>query len=193
MHPIAVVHLAVEPLDAAGDPAGVDEGIQAQAFLARQHAAARQAPAGRFRLLPHQPVREREVEAQERAVAGRPPAGGQHERHRPHEVRRDARQGPALPREAAQRGHVARLQRPDAAVYRLGAVERRAAAEVAAVDDGHRQSAQRGVPRRDGAVNAAAEHQQIERAGRQRRRVASHGRHDTVAGFAPLETTVATA
>ena len=59
-------------------------------------------------------------------------------------------------------GEVHRLQRSQAAVQRLVVVEGGAGAEVALVDERHRQAAQRRVPRREGAVDAGADDEQIE-------------------------------
>ena len=177
MHTIAVVHLALEPLDSPADPLRVDKWIALETLVTRQQSAGRQTrggTGGRFRVFPNEPVSEREVQPQERPVPSDSPVGRKHERYRPDQMRHGACQGPAFPREPAQRAHVAGLQRPYTTMYRLRTVGGGAAAEVPAVDDRNRQAAQRRIPGGNGTVDATANHQEIETAACQPRRFPSH-------------------
>ena len=85
------------------------------------------------------------------------------ERQRPHQVRGDAQQGAPLPHVLAQLVEAQALQAADAAVQRLGVVERGAAADVAAIDQGDAQAAQGRIPGDGRAVDARADDHQIER------------------------------
>ena len=75
----------------------------------------------------------------------------------------DAQDGAPLAHVLAQLVEAEALQAADAAVQGLGVVEGRAAADVTAVEQGDAQAAQRGVPGDGGAVDAGADHHQVER------------------------------
>ena len=102
---------------------------------------------------------------------------GRHdERQRLHQMRRDAGQRAPLADEQPHLREVHRLQRAQAAVQRLQVVERRRRAEVVLVDERHRQAAQRGVPRRERAVEAGADDDHVEASIRQAAEIARHPR-----------------
>ena len=71
-------------------------------------------------------------------------------------------------------GHVAGLERANAPVHDLRAIERSSAPEISAVDDADGQAAQRRVPGGDCAVYAATHDEKIERPGGESREIASH-------------------
>src|ERR1051326_6301418 len=91
-------------------------------------------------------------------------------------MRRDAGQGPALAHRFARAAQIERLQVAQPAVDRTEVVERSAAAEILALDEGDRESALRRVVRDREAVNAAADDQDVERPGRQ----AAEGTHQSL-------------
>ena len=81
------------------------------------------------------------------------------------EVRRDdSHQRPPLLVGLADEPHVAEAEVPEAAVDQLGRRRRRAAAEVAPVDERHREPVGRGRLGDAGADDAAADHEQVEAA-----------------------------
>ena len=176
MDPVAVVHLVVEPLDAAGHAVRIDERVEIEAFVAGQQPTRRQSSGGGESVVPiaRQQVVEREIETQQSSVAGDSAVCRDDERQGPDQMGRDAAQRPALSYEPAQRGDVAGLQRPNAAVQGLRAVERGAAAEVGAVDNGGAKAAQGRIPGCDRAVYAPADDEEVEGTGRQRREVSAH-------------------
>ncbi len=91
-----------------------------------------------------------------------------------YEVRGDADQRPALADEPPHLLDVHRLERPETAVQGLVVVKRGPAAEIAAVDQSDVEPALGRVPGRRGAVDAGANHQDVEASVRQPAEVAHH-------------------
>jgi hypothetical protein len=77
-------------------------------------------------------------------------------------VRGDARDGPPLEDGLAHAAEVTALQVPQPAVDRLQVIERRAGAKIVALHERHPEAAQRRVPGRGQAVQAAADDQEVE-------------------------------
>jgi hypothetical protein len=101
--------------------------------------------------------------------------GGRHdERQGTDQMRQNARQRAPLADEQPHLREVERLQRAQSAVQRLEVVEGGGRAEIAFVDDGDRQPALRGVPRRGDAVEAGADDNHVEFRVRQTAEVALH-------------------
>ena len=172
----AVGELGVMPLDRASDPVGIQPRRQTQAFLSRDNATGRQvlARVGQVVAVARQQVVEAEVGAKRQLVTRQSATGGQQEGQGVDEVRQDVREGATLAQVLAHLAEVPALERAHAAVHRLGVVERRAAAEVPLVDQGHLEAALRRIPGRGGAVDAGADDEQVELGGREPTRIASH-------------------
>ena len=115
-----------------------------------------------------------ERDAHHRPAALRAARGRDDKRQRPHQVRDDAGQRAALADEQPHLLEVERLQRAQAAVQGLQVVERGAAAEVAAIDQGHGEAAVDGVPGDGRAVDSGADDQHVEPGVRQSPEVAHH-------------------
>src|SRR5262249_55123301 len=95
-------------------------------------------------------------------------------RQRLDRMRRDARKRAPLADRFPRAPEVERLQIPQAAVDRTEMIERRAAAEVVALDQRDRQPAVRRVVRDRQAVHTAADDEHVERAAGQPIDVANH-------------------
>ena len=164
-HAIAVEHLAVKPGDATGHARRIGERIEGEVGVASEDPRAPEVQMRREPLVavPRQGVVGAEVRGVGEPVAGEGAERRRHERQRPHEVWRDPHQGPPLADVLAQLADPQPLQAADAAVQRLGVVERGAAAEIAAIDQRDPQPAQRGIPGDGGAVDPGADHDHVER------------------------------
>ncbi len=185
-HPLGLPHLVVEPHRAAGDAGRVDERIELRGTVAR-HDAARAAVAGtrrRCRRCGRRPTASVTARAARsaRALRVEMAVGRDTEGQGLHQVRRHAGHGPAFADEQPHLRQAQALQRSQAAVQRLQAVEGRAAAEVAAVDQRHPQAPLRRIPCGQGAVDAGADDEQIEGVVRQPAQIAHQPSHCTIAG-----------
>ena len=172
----AVGKLRVVPFDGTGHTGGIDPGRQAKTLLARQDSAGRQVLA-RVRqvvAVAREQVVESEIGAEEQLVPGQPVAGGQQEGQRMHQMRQDVREGAPLAQVLAHLAEVPTLQRAHAAVHGLGVVERRAAAEIALVDERDLEAPLRGIPRDSRPVDAGTHDEEVELGGREPTRIASH-------------------
>ena len=78
------------------------------------------------------------------------------------EMGQDVRQRPPFAQVLAHLGDVAALERAHAAMHGLGVVEGRAAAEIAALDEGDGQATLGGIPRDRRAVDAGTHDEQVE-------------------------------
>ena len=102
---------------------------------------------------------------------------GRHdERQRRDKARRDAGEGAPLANRLAHPGDVGGLQIAQPAVDGLEMIEGGRGAEVAALDQRHRQPALRGVVRGREAIDAAADDEQVEFGGGQAREISIHAR-----------------
>jgi hypothetical protein len=175
--PLGPAHLVVEPDGAARDLAVVDERVQAQALGARHDSPAGQPQVGvgdAVAAVVADRVGHRQRDPQGPGIPRGMPVGGHAEGQRVHQVRRHHRHGAALADEEPHLAQVQRLQRPEAAVQGLEGVERGGAAQIAAVDEGHRPAAPRRLPRGQRAVDPGADdHEIVGRIG-QAGRVALH-------------------
>ena len=176
-HPLGLAQLIVDPHGAAGHAGRVDERVQLQTLAARHDPARRQPEAlvvdAGVAVGPDR-VGHRQRRTQGQGTPGEMAVGGDTEGERPHQVRRHHGQGPPFADEPPHLRQAEGLQRPQAAVQGLQAVEGRAAAEVAAVDEGDAQAALGGVPGGERAVDPGADDQQIEGLIRQPAHVAHH-------------------
>ena len=102
------------------------------------------------------------------------PRRGHHEGERRHQRRRDARHRAALADGEPGLCDVAGLERPQAAVHRLGVIEGAAAAEVAALDERGGEAPLRRVVGDGEAVDAAADDEHVESFRREAGSVAGH-------------------
>jgi hypothetical protein len=88
----------------------------------------------------------------------------EHERHRPHEMRRDhVEQQRALAQRLAHEPELLLLEVAEAAVDQLAGARRGAGGEVTRLDERHRQAARGGVERAARARRAAADDEDVER------------------------------
>jgi hypothetical protein len=92
------------------------------------------------------------------------------------DVRRDPRNGSPLPNRLARPPDIERLQVSQSAVNRSQVIERRAAAEIVAFDQGHRKPTLRRVVRDCQTEDAAADDEHVERAPLQLVEIANHER-----------------
>ena len=86
----------------------------------------------------------------------------QHEREGLDDVRRDPQHDLALGERLADEPELVVLEVPEAAVDELGAPRRGRGSEIVLLDQEHRQAAPGGVARDPGAVDAAADNEQVE-------------------------------
>ena len=154
-----VVHLRVVVDHRAGQPVGAQRGRAAQRAARAEVPVVRdRAPGALHRVIDHQagahvrPLHDLPVQRIE-------------ERHRPDQVRREpGDEQVAFPQRLPHQLEVALLQVPQAAVDQLARPARRAGGEVTGLDQTHPQAPGRGVQRGPRAGDAAAHHQDIERA-----------------------------
>ena len=162
---IRVVHLTVVPERTARDTGRVEARIPIETLGPRDHATGRQMLRRIGYVVPVE--RHEVVDRQRRMQRGptphRMPVGGDEKRQRVHQVGRDAAEGATFSNELPHLLEIALLDRAQSAVNRLVAVERRARAEIAPIDQGDREPALRGLPGNRRAVDAGAHDQQIER------------------------------
>ena len=145
----------------------------------REHATAWQATIGLHAAVAvegHQAI-EGEAEPHRRLAAGERARERKHEGQRTNGVRRDPRDRPALAHRFPRAAHIECLQVPQPAVDRAEMVERRAAAEIVALDERDREPALRRVVRDRQPINAAADDQHVEGAGREPIEIARHCRN----------------
>jgi hypothetical protein len=120
---------------------------------------------------------QREADAEGHLAAGERTVERQREGERADRVGRNPCDRPPLADRLARAAEVERLEVAQPAVNRAQVVERRAAAEVVALDQRDRQAAQRGVVGDCQTVNAAAHDQDVEGAGGQLVQIARHACH----------------
>ena len=175
-HPIGVLHLTVVPCHAPGHPLAGDARDQSKQLVPREHPARRQALGKRQVAVTTeadqvvQPQRAPERLPAARAVA----VGRDHEAQRADQMRGGAQPEAPLGQGLPNPGQIQVLQIAQAAMDQLEGVVRGGAAEVGAIDDRDPQATQCGIARDACAVDAGADHQQIEAPPGQPREVSLH-------------------
>ena len=149
-----------------GAAVGIDETVAIAVLQAVVIRAAIEPHRGRMRQ-PCIPMVAAQMVVEEQAGADHPARAqpghvGHHEARRPDQVRRHAQQRFAFRQGLGHQAELVLFEIAQAAMDQLRGTRRGGAGQVAAFHQGHRETAARGVARDAGAVDAAADDQQID-------------------------------